>query len=457
VIRVFNRYVHLRTYLGAMLDFGVVAGLMLGIFLATQGTPGDAVSLTMTHGLPLAAVVTLAAIATGLYRDARLPSFVESSMHVTAALTIGMCAAWWGLRASGGNVSGAASTVAMLAVSAVLLNRAFVWRGTGRAVRRTRVLIVGCGAAAAQAAQAVHASDPHAQVVGYLGGDRERELAVPAAEIVHEQGSVVDAAVRLGATQIVVALSERRGGEPLLRDLLTCKVKGIRVCDISTHFEKTLGQIRLEFVNPGWLVFGGGFNQSWFRSTVKRCFDIACALVLSILAAPIMLLTIAAIALDSKGPIFYRQQRTGLNGKPFEVVKFRSMYTDAERDGPRWAAAADHRITRVGRLIRMMRIDELPQLFNVLRGNMSVVGPRPERPFFVDQLVKETPYYDVRHSIKPGITGWAQVRYHYGATVEDSMQKLQYDLYYVKNHTLFLDLVILAETAAVVLLGKGAR
>ncbi|MCR5866259.1 TIGR03013 family XrtA/PEP-CTERM system glycosyltransferase [Aquincola sp. J276] len=259
-------------------------------------------------------------------------------------------------------------------------------------------------------------------------------------------------------SEIVVAVTERRGGNMPLRDLLDCKIKGIRVSDISTHFEKTLGKLRLDYVNAGWLIFGDGFDQGFFRTAVKRLFDILSAAVLLVVSAPVMLVTMLLIRMESPGPVFYRQQRVGLNGESFDVVKFRSMRNDAEKDGkPRWATAADDRITKVGRVIRKLRIDELPQLFNVLKGEMSIVGPRPERPFFVEKLTQEIPYYAVRHSIKPGVTGWAQVRYHYGATVEDSQEKLQFDLYYVKNHTLFLDLLILFETVAVVLTGKGAR
>ena len=195
-----------------------------------------------------------------------------------------------------------------------------------------------------------------------------------------------------------------------------------------------------------------------FRTTVKRLFDIVFAALLLILALPIMLVTAILIALEGGFPIFYRQERVGINGRLFNVIKFRSMGTDAEQDGkPRWATGNDCRVTRVGRFIRKTRIDELPQLINVLKGDMSMVGPRPERPYFVDQLTREIPFYAVRHSVKPGVTGWAQVRYHYGASVEDSAEKLQHDLYYVKNHTLFLDLVVLFETVGVVLTGKGAQ
>lgn len=228
--------------------------------------------------------------------------------------------------------------------------------------------------------------------------------------------------------------------------------------DLASHFEQTLGQIRLDSLYAGWLIFGDGFRQGSLRSGVKRLFDIACASILILLAFPVMLIAAVFIVLEDGFPLLYRQERVGLNGRLFNVIKFRSMRRDAEKDGkPVWARAKDNRVTRVGQIIRKLRIDELPQLFSVLKGDMSLVGPRPERPFFVDQLTKEIPFYAVRHSVKPGVTGWAQVRYHYGATVEDSAEKLQYDLYYVKNHSLFLDLVVLFETVGVVLTGKGAH
>jgi len=255
-----------------------------------------------------------------------------------------------------------------------------------------------------------------------------------------------------------VALPERRGGSMPLRQLLDCKLYGIEVVDISSYFERTLTQINIDHVNPGWLIFGDGFNQGLIRSLVKRVFDLIFSTLLLLLAMPLMLAAALWIKLDSPGPVLYRQQRVGLNGKVFRVIKFRSMRTDAEKDGkPRWAALGDDRVTRVGRFIRKLRIDELPQLVNVLRGEMSLVGPRPERQFFVDELISKIPYFAVRHSVKPGVTGWAQVRYEYGSTVEDSIEKLQYDMYYVKNHSLFLDLLIILETVAVVLTGKGAR
>jgi sugar transferase (PEP-CTERM system associated) len=270
--------------------------------------------------------------------------------------------------------------------------------------------------------------------------------------------SLTTTAQELDVDEIIVALTERRAGSMPLRQLLDCKILGVKVYDLATHFEKRLGQIRIDFVNAGWLIFGDGFNQGALRTAIKRAFDVVFSLLLILVSAPIMLGAAIIIKLDSRGPVFYRQERVGQNGAGFMVTKFRSMRTDAEKDGqPRWASAQDDRVTRFGHIMRRLRIDELPQLFNVLKGDMSLVGPRPERPYFVEQLTQQIPYFAVRHSVKPGVTGWAQVRYQYGATVEDSQEKLQYDLYYVKNHSLFLDLVVLFETVGVVLTGKGAR
>jgi len=270
--------------------------------------------------------------------------------------------------------------------------------------------------------------------------------------------SLTDIVKEQQVDEIVVALSERRGGSMPLRELLDCKLQGVKVVDIATHFERTLGQIRLESLSAGWLIFGDGFGTGWFRALIKRIFDIICATILIVLTLPVMLITAILIVLEDGFPILYFQERVGQNGRLFNVVKFRSMGTDAEKDGkPRWASAKDDRVTRVGRVIRKVRIDELPQLFSVLTGAMSMVGPRPERPFFVDKLTQEIPYYAIRHSVKPGVTGWAQVRYQYGSSVEDAAEKLQYDLYYVKNHSLLLDIVVMFETIGVVVMRKGAQ
>ena len=235
-------------------------------------------------------------------------------------------------------------------------------------------------------------------------------------------------------------------------------MRGVKVIDAAAFFEREACQIRVETLQPGWLVFGDGFNQSVIRRLGKKIFDMSVSALICTLTLPIMLVTTLLIFIEDRGPIFYQQERIGKNGQSYMVLKFRSMGINAEKAGtPQWASANDPRTTRIGKIIRMLRIDELPQIINVLKGEMSFVGPRPERPFFVDQLCQDVPFYNMRHSVKPGITGMAQVRYAYGASVEDSKQKLQYDLYYVKNNSLFLDIMILLETVQVVLLGKGAR
>jgi sugar transferase (PEP-CTERM system associated) len=251
---------------------------------------------------------------------------------------------------------------------------------------------------------------------------------------------------------------EQRGGVLPLEQLLSCRVSGIRVTDIAGFFERIRGEVPIDSLKASWLIYGEGFRQSDARNLMKRMFDLVVALVLLVLTAPIMLLAGLAIALESGAPVFYRQERVGARGEKFWLLKFRSMVHNAEPDGEaQWASVNDARVTRVGRVLRRMRIDELPQLVNVLKGEMSFVGPRPERPCFVAKLTEKIPFYGVRHSVKPGITGWAQVRASYGASVEDAVRKLQFDLYYVKNHTFFLDLLILLETVRVVLFGEGAR
>jgi sugar transferase (PEP-CTERM system associated) len=301
-------------------------------------------------------------------------------------------------------------------------------------------------------------SDPDIQIVGFYPSSTDREIAISGQFALPRSQSLSDTARALNVDEIIVAVQERRGGILPLHELLDCKLAGVTVLDLASYFERTLGQIRLDSLRAGWLIFGEGFRQGWGRTIVKRLFDIAAAAVLLLLALPVMLVVALLILVEDGSPILYRQDRVGLNGRLISVIKFRSMYKDAESDGkPRWASVNDDRTTRVGRIIRKLRIDELPQLYSVLRGDMSLVGPRPERPYFVDQLRRDIPFYAVRHSVKPGVTGWAQVRYHYGASIDDSIQKLQYDLYYVKNHSLFLDFVTLFETVGVVLTGKGAQ
>jgi sugar transferase (PEP-CTERM system associated) len=260
--------------------------------------------------------------------------------------------------------------------------------------------------------------------------------------------------------EIVLAMDDRRGTEIPTKDLLDCKMSGIDILDMVTFFERRTGKIRLDMMNPSWLYLSDGFYESTFRSVGKRIFDIAVVLLLLPIALPMMILVAILIFIESfgKGSVLYSQTRVKRDGELFKIYKFRSMCVDAEKDGvAQWAAKNDSRITRVGSILRKGRLDELPQLFNVLKGDMSFVGPRPERPEFIAQLAEKIPYYDERHRVKPGLTGWAQIRFSYGDSEKDGLEKLQYDLYYVKNYSIFLDLLILLQTAEVVLLSKGAQ
>ena len=268
-------------------------------------------------------------------------------------------------------------------------------------------------------------------------------------------GDFCKKAKALNIDKIIVAIEERRSGFPI-RQLLDCRVNGIEVIEGSTFYEMLTGKFMVEQINPSWLIFSEGFRKSRFKMVLKRTSDLVLSLFMLILLAPILILVAILIKLDSKGPVFFSQERVGENRRPFMVHKFRSMVQDAEKEsGPVWAEADDCRVTRIGKYIRKLRIDEFPQLFNVIKGEMSFVGPRPEREFFVEELVAEIPYYGERFSVKPGITGWAQVCYSYGASVEDAKEKLNYDLFYIKNMSIFMDLIVILKTGKTVLFGEG--
>ena len=355
--------------------------------------------------------------------------------------------------------SEAVEVSSVLVVGGVLFLRSWSTRGATSLLLSRRILVIGTGADAATVERdLVHLGGRGLTLVGFLPANGEDISKVDAAQILHNSGSLIQTVRALKVSEIIVAVRERRGGALPLREMLDCKLAGIKVYDLSSFFERVRGQVRIDSLKASWLIYGDGFRQDWGRTVVKRCFDIFAASILLILALPVMLLTAVLILLEDGAPVLYRQERVGLGGRTFKVIKFRSMGRDAEKDGkPRWAANGDDRVTRVGRIIRRARIDELPQLVNVLLGEMSLVGPRPERPYFVDQLTRDIPFYAVRHCVKPGVTGWAQVRYQYGASVDDAIEKLQYDLYYVKNHTLVLDVLVLFETVRVVLTGEGAH
>src|SRR3954453_21938150 len=324
---------------------------------------------------------------------------------------------------------------------------------------KRRVVVLGTGEKAARISDlAAAGADRYFVPVIYLYCGGESRVAAPAWVDLRDKGpdAIADCARGLAATEIVVAADDCDGLP--VAELLRCRAAGIRVSNYMDFIERQTKTVDPDAVEPQWLIFSDGFRHSAAANLSKRYFDIVLALALLLFSLPLMLLTALLIVLDSKGPIFYRQERVGLNGRPFLVIKFRSMRTDAEKDGAaQWAKRRDSRVTRVGALIRKLRIDELPQLLNVLHGEMSLVGPRPERPCFVEEFTNRIPFYDERHCVKPGITGWAQVNYPYGASLDDARNKLGYDLYYVKNRGLFLDLIVVLQTVRVILFADGAR
>ena len=345
-----------------------------------------------------------------------------------------------------------------LAILAVFVLRMVLQRVFEAEIFKRRVLVLGAGDNANLINSKLRRrSDRHSFfLVGFLPtGDRA--VQVPNELTIRTDCSLLEVTQLMNVHEIVVAPDERRGKLPM-EELLLCAQRGIAVTDLPAFFEREAGKIKLSVIDPSSLVFSGGFDHSMPRRLSKRFFDLVAAGALLAVAWPAMLIVAACVWLESGSPILYRQTRVGESGASFELVKFRSMRTDAEKDGvARWANKDDDRTTRVGRFIRKTRLDELPQLFNVLRGEMSFVGPRPERPQFVNQLNQEIRYYGIRHSVKPGLTGWAQLRYPYGASVSDAEEKLKFDLFYVKNQGLAFDLMILLQTVEVVLFGRGAR
>ncbi len=444
-----------------LFDFSfVIVGIIIALMWVGNGLPINFKHVIL-FAMILAATMIVINTGLGLYQRIHNRTPTESRARAVLSLYLSVPIAYgiFGLLPMTAVSREFLQLSAMSAIFGMLVNRVSTSNSdaSGRLLSR-RILVFGTGTRALAVKMTLNKSDPSAEIVGFFPSPNEDNPAVPVNRILSRSKSLTETALTLDVHEIVVALTERRGGSMPLRELLDCKLHGIRVFDLASYFEQTLGQIRLESLYAGWLIFGDGFSQGTFRSAVKRLSDIVFASTLLLLAMPVMALTALLIIIESGTPVLYVQERVGRNGRLFKVIKFRSMRTDAEKDGqPIWAQKQDDRTTKVGRIIRKLRIDELPQLYCVLKGDMSLVGPRPERQFFVEQLTNEIPFYAVRHSVKPGLTGWAQVRYHYGATVEDSAEKLQYDLYYVKNHSLLLDLIILFETIAVVLTGKGAQ
>ncbi|MCA3178852.1 MAG: TIGR03013 family PEP-CTERM/XrtA system glycosyltransferase [Burkholderiaceae bacterium] len=457
MIRLFNHYLSVRLLLLTALEaFVVFQSVVLGFDLREANPRGDSPLLEATT---FTAVMLLSMSALGLYQIHAEP--FRTTVHrllIAYGLALLCVSLVFYLFPETYIGRGVLAWSTLLALASVLLLRTVFFRLTDVGLPKRRVLVLGNGAEAEEVIRYLHegASRKSVQYAGLYPVMPDASESREALKLSHD--GLRHTVEELRVSEIVVAVRERRGGVLPLRRLLDCRLRGIKVMDLQSFYEREQGVLHIDNMRASWMIFGNGFGQSFTRDVVKRLFDVGVSLALIVLTLPLLLVAMIAIVIESGMPILYTQERVGEGGRRFRIVKLRTMVQNAEADGkPRWAGLRDARITRVGACLRRTRIDELPQLWNVLRGDMSFVGPRPERPYFVEQLTEKIPFYDVRHSVKPGVTGWAQVRHTYTSTVEEGMVKLQYDLYYVKNHSLFLDLMILVETVQVVLLGKGAR
>ena len=464
-IRVFGHFVYISivalAIAEAMVFFAAVYGAALVRFDGTLKFLADSSKFNgelWPRALLFSAVTTTCLLAFGLYSARqrarligialRLVLAVLMAFVVTSSLFYLIPALWIG--------RGVVALAASGAFLGMLVSRSIFSRVVDENLLKRRVLVYGAGKSASAIAGIRRRSDRRGfVVVGYVPAPGELREVTDA--LLDPAEGLVRLCARLDVSEVVVAMDDRRRGFPIA-ELLQCRLAGVDVTEQLSFLERETGRVRIDILNPAWMIFGDGFRRDPIRRLTGRLLDFSGGIVVLTLASPLMILTALAIKLEEgwRAPVFYRQWRVGLLGQPFQLLKFRSMRVDAEQDGQaQWARKDDPRVTRVGALIRKVRIDELPQLLNVLRGQMSLVGPRPERPEFVSDLAERIPYYHERHSVKPGITGWAQLCYPYGASEADSLQKLQYDLYYVKNNTLLFDLAILLQTAEVVFLGKG--
>ena len=462
MLKIFSHHISSHSLVNLLIDALVLAvGMLIGFTL--QSGAGTVLDWRMAVPSALAFAVTMMVLnsAFGLYKpfaDASLRSVV-GRLALPVLVSMPVAYGVYHVLPWGHFAPEAGEITAVLLLGFVMLNRGIVNRGQRSALMARRVLVLGAGEDAALVEKVLTAPESRAlSVVGFIPTAQDGVRAVSPSRVLEFSGRLADLVRREQVDEVIVAVRERRGGVLPLRELLDCKMLGAKVLDLSSFYERVQGQVRIESLKASWLIYGEGFRQGLVRSVVKRVFDLVASIVLLVLALPVMIIAAIAILIEDGAPLFYFQERVGQGGRSFRVIKFRSMRRDAEKDGkPKWAQSNDDRVTRVGRFLRKTRIDELPQLINVLKGEMSMVGPRPERPYFVDKLTEEIPFYAVRHCVKPGVTGWAQVRYQYGASVDDALQKLQFDLYYVKNHTLFLDSLVLCETVRVVLTGQGAH
>jgi sugar transferase (PEP-CTERM system associated) len=458
----FKHYVPHTLLLLGLLDFLLLlvageAGWLLRLWQIQGEVDPDAARLP--HLLTFALVLQLAMVGVGSYAADALRSMRIAAARLVVAVSLGVLLLALVFFLMPALTFWRSNLLYAMAFALVLLfgARLLLGQTLGSEAFKRRVLVLGAGPRAARLEALAEQEGAGFTIAGYVGmndGPVAVAFAVNRADI----ANLTQHVVRLRASEVVLALEERRNALPL-SDLLRIKTTGVHVNEISSFLERETGRVDLDSLNPSWLIFSDGFSAGRRISAAgKRLFDVVVSALILLLCAPLILGAALLVKLESPGPAFYRQRRVGLYGQSFEILKVRSMREDAEVGGKAvWAQKDDPRVTRIGSVIRKLRIDELPQAWTVLKGEMSFVGPRPERPQFVADLESRLPYYAERHVVKPGITGWAQINYPYGASIDDARQKLEFDLYYAKNYTPFLDLLILLQTVRVVLWPEGAR
>ncbi|MEE9433062.1 MAG: TIGR03013 family XrtA/PEP-CTERM system glycosyltransferase [Sphingorhabdus sp.] len=462
MIRLFKHYVPHAVLFLALVDFCLLLAAAETAWVIRANQIGMTVDYIGNRAGPLlsfAAAVQIAAMAVGVYGSDALQSLRFAVARLLVAVSLGVIfQSMMAFALPGMTLWRSNSLYAMgLAFVFLALSRALLGSLIGGEAFKRRLLILGAGKRAQRIKELESKPGSGFIVSGYIAMNENKHV-IPEAINRGAIFNLADFVIKMGASEVVLALEERRNAIPL-DDLLRIKTTGVHVNDMSSFIERETGRVDLDSVNPSWLIFSDGFSSGRRISGIsKRLFDMLVSSILLLASAPIIALFAILIKLESRGPAIYRQERVGLFGQTYFVNKLRSMRNDAEGDGKaKWAEKNDPRITMVGKFIRKVRIDELPQTWNVLKGEMSFVGPRPERPEFVDDLEDKLSYYAERHMVKPGITGWAQVNYPYGASLDDARHKLEYDLYYAKNYTPFLDLLILLQTVRVVLWPDGAR
>ncbi|MBB5986179.1 TIGR03013 family XrtA/PEP-CTERM system glycosyltransferase [Sphingobium lignivorans] len=462
MIRLFKHYIPHAVLMLGMLDFVLlVAAAETGWVLRAHQIAMDIEPLMTRFGplLSFAIALQTAMIAVGVYGPEALTSLRFATARLLVAISLGVIfLSVMHFMMPDYTLWRSNSLYAMiLAFLFLLVLRILLGSLLGSEAFKRRLVVLGAGKRADRIRQLEKRPGSGFIVVGYIAMN-DGEQVIPEAINRNAIYNMSDFVVRLAASEVILALEERRNSVPM-SDLLRIKTTGVHVNDLSTFLERETGRIDLDTVNPSWLIFSDGFSSGQRISAIaKRLFDVVASAVLLALTAPLIALGALAVMIDSRGPAFYKQLRVGLYGQEFYIVKLRTMRQNAESAGQAvWAEKDDPRITRIGRLLRKLRIDELPQAWNVLKGDMSFVGPRPERQQFVSDLEQQLRYYAERHMVKPGITGWAQINYPYGASIEDARHKLEYDLYYAKNYSPFLDLLIILQTLRVILWPEGAR